>query len=130
MTGIPDGDFARDLGRCREAALAFHTRIDGDNRFLSPFPPELDIVNWAIRAGSVSEASTLARTVFDEAAKRDLHLAVAELPVAFFDLPEGMVPDRETISCLRSVLMKPEHLDWIDEIWRLLDEATSTVLTA
>ena len=28
--------------------------------------------------------------------------------------------DRETVTCLRSVLMKPEHLDWIEEIYRVL----------
>jgi tyrosine decarboxylase / aspartate 1-decarboxylase len=125
---MPGGDFARDLSRSREAAVALHGRIETDARFISPFPPELDIVNWAIGAGSVSEASALARRVFDEAARRHLHLAVAELPVTFFDLPPGMASDRETVSCLRSVLMKPEHLDWIDEIWRLLDEATGAVL--
>ena len=121
----PDGEFARDLGRCRAAALALHERLVNDDRFVVPFPPELDIVNWAVRAGSVSEASALARRVFDEAASRDLHLAVAELPVALFDLPEGMVADRDSISCLRSVLMKPEHLEWIDPIWSRLDAATS-----
>ncbi len=123
----PDGTFARDLARGRDAAIALHARIEADDRFIAAFPPELDIVNWAVRAGSVSEASALARRIFEAAAARNLHLAVAELPVAFFDLPEGMTADRETISCLRSVLMKPEHLDWIDEIWRLLDEATRAV---
>ena len=39
----------------------------------------------------------------------------------------GMARDHDTITCLRSVLMKPEHLDWIDRIWALLDEATETV---
>jgi hypothetical protein len=28
--------------------------------------------------------------------------------------------DRETLTCLRSVLMKPEHLDWIEPIWQIL----------
>jgi hypothetical protein len=49
-------------------------------------------------------------------ARHNLHLAVAELPVALFDLPRDMARDRETITCLRSVLMKPEHLDWVDRI--------------
>lgn len=122
---VPDGEFARDLGRCRAAALALHDRLLADDRFVVPFPPELDIVNWTVRAGSVSDASALVRKVFDEAARRDLHVAVAELPVALFDLPEGMSVDRDTISCLRSVLMKPEHLDWIDPIWSRLGDATA-----
>jgi len=66
--------------------------------------------------------------VFDEAAKRDLHLAVAELPVQFWEANLGeMKIDRATLSCLRSVLMKPEHLDWVEGIWSRLCEATATV---
>jgi glutamate/tyrosine decarboxylase-like PLP-dependent enzyme len=125
----PFGEFAQGLARGRAAALALHGRIDRDDRFIAPFPPELDIVVWAVKAGSVSEASALARRVFDEAARRDLHLALAELPVALFGLPDGMAADRPTVTCLRSVLMKPEHLDWQDEIWRILDESTATALS-
>ena len=29
----------------------------------------------------------------------------------------------ETITCLRSVLMKPEHADWLEQIWELLEGA-------
>ena len=76
------------------------------------------------RAGSLSEASKLSRRIFDEAARRDLHLAVAELPAEFFD-PGGIERDRETVTCLRSVLMKPEHAEWIDRIAAILGEATT-----
>ena len=41
-----------------------------------------------------------------------------------------MHADRETIACLRSVLMKPEHIDWIERIYALLDAATGVVLDA
>ncbi len=127
---VPDGDFARDLERCRTAALALHERLEADDRFVTSSPPELDIVTWSIRAGSVSEASALARRIFDEAARHDLHLALVELPVALSDPPEEMAIDRDTVRCLRSVLMKPEHLDWIDPIWDRLDAATGAVLAA
>jgi glutamate/tyrosine decarboxylase-like PLP-dependent enzyme len=127
---VPGGDFARALGRGREAAMELHARLVDDDRFVVPFAPELDIVNWAVRAGSVSEASALARGVFDAAAAQDLHLALAEAPGALFDLPDGMAADRDSITCLRSVLMKPEHLDWIGRIWDRLDVATRAVLDA
>jgi hypothetical protein len=74
---------------------------------------------------SVAEASRLAQAIFDEAAKRDLHLALAQLPVGLF--PEGAWPDaalHSTVTCLRSVLMKPEHLDWVDRIWEILAAAS------
>ncbi len=127
---VPEGDFARDLGRCRAAALALHERLVADERFVTPSPPELDVVTWSVHAASVSEASSLARRVFEEAALRDLHLALAELPIAFFDAPGDMAIDRDTVTCLRSVLMKPEHLDWIDRIWDRLDAAIGAVRTA
>lgn len=28
------------------------------------------------------------------------------------------------VTCLRSVLMKPEHEEWLGRIWTLLDEST------
>ena len=31
-------------------------------------------------------------------------------------------------TCLRSVLMKPEHRAWVDRIWELLDGAARAVL--
>jgi hypothetical protein len=31
--------------------------------------------------------------------------------------------DQETVTCLRSVLMKPEHLEWLDRILAILDAA-------
>jgi hypothetical protein len=36
--------------------------------------------------------------------------------------------DGETVSCFRSCLMKPEHLEWSDEIWRLLEKALDVAL--
>jgi glutamate/tyrosine decarboxylase-like PLP-dependent enzyme len=116
------GEFAKRLSQSRAAALALHARLAADARFLAAFEPELDIVVWVARAARVSEASALARRIFDEAARRGLHLALADLPVAFFDLAGGRVErDRDTVTCLRSVLMKPEHGEWLDRIWEILD---------
>jgi hypothetical protein len=118
---VRGGEFAGILHRTRQAALALYEKLEGDQRFLTAFPPELDIVVWAVRAESVSAASRAARLIFEEAARRQLHLALAELPLQFFDLDAaGIRPDRETITCLRSVLMKPEHQDWLDRIWEVL----------
>jgi len=123
------GQFARGLERGRKAALALFQKLRADSRFVTAFPPELDIVVFAPRGTSMSQSSALSRKIFDAAAKRGLHLAVAELPLHFWAQDLGdMKRDRETLTCLRSVLMKPEHLDWIDRIWELLSEATAEVL--
>jgi len=126
---VPDGEFARGLGRCREAAMRMYDRLASDERFVIAFQPELDILFWGVKAGSVAEASRLAQEIFDEAAKRDLHLALAQLPVGLF--PDGAWPDsasNATVTCLRSVLMKPEHLDWVVRIWEILLAASEACL--
>src|SRR5205085_5175908 len=100
------GEFARGLERGRKATLALFEKLHADARFVTAFAPELDIVVFAPRAASVSEASVLSRKMFEAAAKRGLHLAVAELPIRFWEENlRVMKRDRETMTCLRSVLM-------------------------
>jgi glutamate/tyrosine decarboxylase-like PLP-dependent enzyme len=122
----PGGEFARGLEAGRAAALALYDRLRADRRFVAALSPELDILVWAPRARTVSDASQAARRLFTEAARRHLHLALAELPVDFFDLA-GVERDRETITCLRSVLMKPEHREWVERIWKIVSEVADTV---
>jgi len=115
------GEFARGLARGREAALALHEKISADPRFVAGFAPELDIVTWAVRAETTTASSQRARAVFEEAGRRGLHLALAELPATFFAFARaGVKVDSATVTCLRSVLMKPEHAEWLDRIWDLL----------
>jgi tyrosine decarboxylase/aspartate 1-decarboxylase len=121
---VQGGAFALQLGQSRAAARGWHEKLRNDPRFLTAFEPELDIVIWIPRAARMSQATELARRVFTEAARRGLHLALAQLPVEFFELEaEGIEPDSPTVTCLRSVLMKPEHHEWLDRIWAVLDQA-------
>jgi len=125
------GEFARGLERGRKAALALFEKLRVDARFVTAFAPELDIVVFAPKAASISEASVLSRKLFEAAAKRDLHLAVAELPTLLWaENLGGMKRDLETLTCLRSVLMKPEHFDWMDRIWDLLSASANEILAA
>ncbi len=119
------GEFAKGLEQCREAALGLYQKLAADSRFIAAFPPDLDIVVFAPLADSVTASSAMSRRIFKAAAKKNLHLAIAELPVAFFEGNWGASkPDRTNLTCLRSVLMKPEHLEWLDRIWELLSQAT------
>jgi len=124
---VRGGEFAKQLARSRSAALRFHEKLKANPKFLTTFSPELDIVVWCPQAGSVSRISSLARGIFNEAARHNLHLALAQLPVSLFDL-SGTVVDQETVTCLRSVLMKPEHLDWVDPICEILERVTNSVM--
>lgn len=124
----PGGEFAGMLSDCRRAALAFQDRLAADPRFLTAWEPELDIVVWSVKAESASEASRLNRAVFAEAAKRNLHLALAGLPATLFRERWPLAWDQDTVTCLRSCLMKPEHLTWNAALYSTLDEAVRAVL--
>ena len=127
---VRDGEFGNRLSHSRAAALELYSRLQSDSRFLTAFKPELDIVIWTVRARKVSEASELAQLIFKEAERRQLYLALATLPCDFFDLESaGMVRDQDSVVCLRSVLMKPEHSDWVERILQILDSATAAVFT-
>lgn len=123
------GEFARGLAQCRDAGLGLYGRLKSDTRFLTMFEPELDIVVFAPRAATASEVSRLSRQLFDTAAERDLHLALFSYPtVSLREVWEGVALDTEQAACLRSCLMKPEHLEWLDRLWRLLSESMNAVL--
>ncbi len=126
------GEFAKMLDVCRQSAITFSQLIAGDSRWVLPFAPELDIVVWAPRAETAAKSSELSQRIFEQAAKHNLHLALIRLPVRFFrsSASKPSLPETDgTVLCLRSVLMKPEHRDWLPRIWEILttaaDEATA-----
>ena len=121
---VRGGEFAQGLAQGREAALALYRALKNDPRWIVAFEPELDIVIYAPRAADAQSISPLSQKVFKEAAGRGLHLALAELPSKFFSNSAPEVDwNAERITCLRSVLMKPEHLDWVPRIFAMLGQA-------
>ncbi|MDQ7785634.1 MAG: aminotransferase class I/II-fold pyridoxal phosphate-dependent enzyme [Desulfomonilaceae bacterium] len=124
------GRFAGDLAKCRSAALRLYDLLTTDGRFMTALPPELDIVIWAPRAPRASEASRLCEAIFDAAEARGLYMAKANMPKSLLvhHRPD-LEWDQEHVTCLRSCLMKPEHLEWMDRIWDALDVATTEVMS-
>lgn len=122
------GAFAKSLNRCREAAVSLYTRLKDDKRFFTFLEPELDIVVWAPMAERISTISRLSRTMFEEAAVRDLHLALFTYPTRLLGEAAAVLEiDQEAVTCLRSCLMKPEHCDWVDRIWQTLQTVVETL---
>lgn len=119
----PGGAFARDLAACREAALDLYARLDDDTRFLTVMRPQLDIVVWAPAGTRASDISTRSARMFDEAAGAHLHLALAKFPATLLARHWPQVEfDQDSVTCLRSCLMKPEHAQWLERIWEILDQ--------
>jgi glutamate/tyrosine decarboxylase-like PLP-dependent enzyme len=126
---VPGGEFAQGLARCRSAALKLdkYLREDPAGRFQTLVGgPDLDIVVWKINADTPQRSSELAQKIFEACALRDLHLALVELPLKWFQPTSSS--ETGTVTCLRSVLMKPEHEAWLDEIWERLNAACREIL--
>jgi glutamate/tyrosine decarboxylase-like PLP-dependent enzyme len=139
-----DGVFAEGLRRGRRAALELDRRLRADMRFVglggvaptsqnrdvghpAAGGPELDIVVWALHAADSRTASEQAQKVFDACARHGLHLALVQLPGSWFGLRGRAEDENQTVTCLRSVLMKPEHEAWLGEIWERLSAACGEV---
>jgi glutamate/tyrosine decarboxylase-like PLP-dependent enzyme len=128
----PGGEFARGLARGRAAALELDRRLRQDDRLqpLAAGPPELDIVVWKVNGETPEQASELAHSIFEACATRDLHLALVELPQSWFEPESCAAIEAGTglVTCLRSVLMKPEHEAWLDRIWERLTAGCAEVM--
>ena len=130
---VPGGEFARGLQRGRAAAIALDRRLRDDpgERFeaLPAGGPELDIVVWKLKGEPTARASALAQQIFARCATRNLHLALVQLPQRWFTSgSERSRSQTEYVTCLRSVLMKPEHEAWLERIWEAYTSASAEVL--
>jgi glutamate/tyrosine decarboxylase-like PLP-dependent enzyme len=131
---VPEGEFAQCLVRGRSAALDLDWRLRQDKsgcfQPLAAGAPELDIVVWKMNAKTSELSSELAQKIFSACAARDLHLALVQLPIAWFEPASGSESAiaTETVTCLRSVLMKPEHEAWMDRIWERLTASCAEVM--
>ena len=122
-----DGQMAAWLSQGIDAAQDFWQRLNKSAAYQPVMRPELDIVVYSVIAASASAASDAARTVFELAADKGLHLAMMEVPTELVaaSLAEIEV-DAATVTCLRSVLMKPEQQEWLDQIMEILEACAAT----
>jgi glutamate/tyrosine decarboxylase-like PLP-dependent enzyme len=121
---LKDGEFAAMLDKCLKTARWFYAKLDEDARFKTILEPELDIVLWALIGESLGDISRKSRELFDACAKHDLHLALFSIPAN--QLPEswqGILQNQDHVTVLRTCLMKPEHWEWKEKIWAILDKA-------
>ena len=125
---VRGGSFAAGLARCRQAALAWYEHLSRNAAWLTIMEPQLDIVCWAPRQATATQISSLSRRVYEAAANHDLHLALVEYPAELLQNHWPQVQfDRDVVSCLRSCFVKPEHLDWQDELRARLAAARADI---
>ncbi len=117
-----NGEFAEMLDCCLNTAQWFYQKIGDSDSFKTIMKPELDIVLWAPKGESLGSISQKSKALFEACADRNLHLALYSIPAG--QLPEtwnGILRNQDTVTVLRSCLMKPEHWNWKEKIWKILD---------
>jgi glutamate/tyrosine decarboxylase-like PLP-dependent enzyme len=126
---VRDGEFARMLRASRAAALALYAKLRNDSRFFVTTAPDLDIVVWAVADDDAECASSLARDVQAECERRGLHLSLTQVAWDRVTSPARSGSSRSPrVTGLRAVLMKPEHLDWVERMYAIIGEAASAAL--
>lgn len=125
------GRFAKELFKSRQAALDLYKHLQQEPSCLTILPPDLDIVIWIAKPSSktisVKELSEHSLKIYETCLKAQLYPALLELQkdLVIKALPEAIHWnwDQETLMCLRSVQIKPEHLSWQNRIWDILQQA-------
>ncbi|MEO0554031.1 MAG: aminotransferase class I/II-fold pyridoxal phosphate-dependent enzyme [Bacteroidota bacterium] len=124
---VKNGGMAEGMNRCHAAAISLFQKIENDPGFITLFQPETDIVVWAATGTSLSEISRKNQQLFDYCARQDLHLALFNYPAYLLpDHWEEIAKDQDYVTCLRSCLMKWEHIDWVDRIWEIIRNSIIT----
>ncbi len=112
----------RGLGPClrkaRMAALAWAKLIGEDERLRMVIEPSLDILSFfAVSSGHrVSAVGALTDRVFEEIMNQTgcpVYLAKLNLKPNLLARHEDLIWDEPVLTVFRSVLMKPEHLDYV-----------------
>jgi len=120
---VKGGELGQRLDKSLAAARALAQWLkERPQQWRLLYEPELDLVVWAAQGQSASEVSLRSQQIFERAAELDLHLAVTQVsqglvwPELNWDVPR--------LACLRSCLMKPEHLEWLPQICSRLEQAS------
>ncbi len=126
------GEFAHMLEGCHQTAVKFSELLSSDQRWITPLRTRARHRRLgAARRNRRENLRTLAARLRSRRAEQNLHLAMIHLPVELFANAAGKPdwPEKDgTVLCLRSVLMKPEHRDWLPRIWEILSSAADSAL--
>ncbi|MGH9802506.1 MAG: aspartate aminotransferase family protein, partial [Blastocatellia bacterium] len=106
------------LRKTRAAALRWAKLIETSDQLRLVLPPQLDIVNFFAATGSskVSETSRVTHRVFEALmndAEHPIYLAKFNAKPSLFAGHGDLIWDEQVMTVFRSVLMRPEHLDYV-----------------
>ena len=119
----------------RRAATRWHDLLLKSDSLMPLQEPELDILGYLPRIESLSKLDAASQAIFEQSAKRppneQVHLATYMLKQDGFDKRKISVShDADSARILRSVLMKPEHEFWVDELHEQIENQAREIIGA
>ncbi len=120
--------FGKILRKTRQAALNLSKKIKESENFILFIEPELDIVCYfpKVNSRNVSEISAKTELIFNYLENhQDSPLFLAKLKVnkELGCYTDELIWDNDSMIILRSCLMKPEHLAYVETIFQRLENA-------
>jgi glutamate/tyrosine decarboxylase-like PLP-dependent enzyme len=106
------------LRKTRAAALRWAELIESSKQLRLVLPPQLDIVNFyaATASHKVSETSQITHRVFEvlmNDTEHPIYLAKFNAKPSLLAQHQDLIWDESAMTVFRSVLMRPEHLDYV-----------------
>lgn len=120
--------FGPIMAQCRKAALKAFELFQKSTKFEPYQKPELDIIAYFPKGSGIqklSDISKAAQQVFDKGMEnRSFYLSLFKVPASqFLKKHPHFEADEESVTILRSVLMRPEHESFIPELIDRLESA-------
>lgn len=116
--------FGMIMAQCRKAAVLGFDILSKSSKLKAYKKPELDILGYfPSRVKTTSEISELSKKVFDIGMReKTFYLSLYKVPVKQFSrLHPEFKPDSDTVTILRSVFMKPEEANFVEELFRRIE---------
>jgi len=114
------------LAACRRAAGDFAGRIKESERFTLHLEPTLDIVTYWPRHARMSEISQASNAILQNGMadpENPVYLSTLRVGAdAFTALHPDVERDADSVTILRSVLMKPEHEGWVPQLHEAIEK--------
>lgn len=116
--------FGPILAKCRNAVLKMYELIRTSQKLEAYKKPELDILGYfPSEAKTTSEISAKSKKVFDTGMKdQTYYLSLYRVPAETFNrLHPEYEADTEDVTILRSVFMKPEQEEFVEELLKRIE---------
>lgn len=131
---LTEAGLGAGLIQSRKAALDWHSLISKSENLMSYQVPELDILTYLPVTKSMSSLDQISNEIMVQASQGpkidQIHVATYSVkPDQLAARNINLQTDTDHARILRSVLMKPEHVDWVPHLHQTLDELAGKLIS-